>query len=165
MREVPFCFACWPGGPVTAPPCRSCGSTENYYTSGLCARCHPHAPGQFSPVWRQQGPLTRVTVIIDSCPHCFAWGCFRQRSMIALLYDERPGRVAMAEANRHGQQLFFAGVWTGYGPRKPYVKTTVPADMSLLRPVGHRQLVLFDAPRDPAAHPGLLLPPAIIPRF
>ena len=62
-----------------------------------------------------------------------------------------------------GQQLFFAGMWTGYGPRKPYVKTTVPADMSLLRPVGHRQLVFFDAPRDLAAHPGLLLPPAILP--
>ena len=205
MREVPFCFPCWPGGPVIAPPCRSCRSTENYYTSGLCARCHPHAPGQFSPVWRQQGPLTRVTVIIDSCPHCFAWGvtrtygwqcvgcrswaekfpqvgdcptcgrrthlgeaghcrlCFRQRSMIALLYHQRPARVAMAEANRHGQQLFFAGMWTGYGPRKPYVKTTVPADMSLLRPVEHRQLVFFDAPRDLAAHPGLLLPPAILP--
>jgi hypothetical protein len=45
MREIPCCFECWPGGPVTPPPCRRCGSKENYYTSGLCARCHDHAPG------------------------------------------------------------------------------------------------------------------------
>ena len=28
------------------------------------------------------------------------------------------------------------------------MKKTVPADMSLLHPVAHRQLVLFDMPRD-----------------
>ena len=26
MREIPCCFQCWPGGPVTPPPCRRCGS-------------------------------------------------------------------------------------------------------------------------------------------
>ena len=36
MREIPCCFECWPGGPVTPPPCRRCGSAEDYYTSG-CA--------------------------------------------------------------------------------------------------------------------------------
>lgn len=35
----------------------------------------------------------------------------------------------------------------GHGKR-PYVKTTVPADMTLLRPVSHRQLALLDLPRD-----------------
>jgi hypothetical protein len=83
--------------------------------------------------------------------------------MTARLHGERPARVSMQDANRHGQQLFFAGMWTGSGPSKPYVKTTVPADMSLLRPVGHRQLVFFDVARDLAAHPGLLLPPASLP--
>jgi site-specific recombinase XerD len=205
MREVPFCFQCWPGGPVSAPPCRRCSSTKDYYTSGLCARCHPSAPGQRSPVWREAGPLAATLVIIDSCPFCFAWGvtrtygwqcaacrswaekfphvgdcptcgrqthlgeaghcrlCFRQRSMVARLHGERPDRVRMQDANRHGQQLFFAGMWTGSGPSKPYVKTTVPADMSLLRPVGHRQLVFFDIARDLAAHPGLQLPPPPLP--
>ncbi|GIE91621.1 hypothetical protein [Actinoplanes regularis] len=205
MREVPFCFQCWPGGPVTPPPCRRCRSSKDYYTSGLCARCHPHAPGQLSPVWREAGPLASIPVVIDSCPHCFAWGvtrtygwqcaacrnwgerfpqlgdcptcsrhahlgeaghcrlCFRQRSMIARLHGERPDRVPMADANRYGQQLFFAGMWTGSGPSKPYVKKTVPADMSLLRPVEHRQLVFFDLTRDLSAHPGLQLPPPPLP--
>lgn len=35
---------------VTPPPCRRCGSADNYFTSRLCARCHRHAPGPKSPV-------------------------------------------------------------------------------------------------------------------
>lgn len=77
MREVPFCFRCWPGGPVVAPPCRKCGSTKDYYTSGLCARCHTHAPGEKSPAWRLEGPLARPGVIVDSCLDCDAWGVTR----------------------------------------------------------------------------------------
>ena len=46
MREIPCCFECWPGGPVTPPPCRRCGSKEDYYTSGLCARCHTPRPAR-----------------------------------------------------------------------------------------------------------------------
>src|SRR5687767_7203991 len=77
MFGVPYCFSCWPGGPVTPPPCRNCGSMENYYMSGLCARCHPAAPGERSPVWRLAGPLAEHRVIIDSCPYCLAWGVTR----------------------------------------------------------------------------------------
>lgn len=77
MREIPFCFECWPGGPVTPPPCRQCGSTKDYYTSGLCARCHPHAPGEKSPPWQSPGLLTPGTVVVDSCRDCHAWGVTR----------------------------------------------------------------------------------------
>jgi hypothetical protein len=52
----------------------------------------------------------------------------------------RPNRISLAEANRDGQQLFFAGMWNpkhGHG-KTPYVKTTVSADLSLLHPVSHR---------------------------
>lgn len=72
MREVPYCFACWPGGPVTPPPCRQCGSLRDYYTSGLCARCHPHAAGART-VQRPGGLLA----LVDSCPDCYAWGVTR----------------------------------------------------------------------------------------
>ena len=71
MREIPCCFECWPGGPVTPPPCRRCGSKENYYTSGLCARCHHHAPGPKSPRWESPGKLRRRPVKVASCPD--AW--------------------------------------------------------------------------------------------
>jgi hypothetical protein len=73
MREIPCCFDCWPGGPVTPPPCRRCGSAEDYCTSGVCARCRPHAPGQKSRTWRTAGGK----VIIDSCPDCQGWGVTR----------------------------------------------------------------------------------------
>jgi hypothetical protein len=204
MREIPCCFDCWPGGPVTPPPCRKCGSTTDYYTSGLCARCHTHAPGRRSPVWRTVGPLTPVRVVVDACPDCHAWGvtrtsgwlcagckswrdkhrdiaacrtcgqvvaldgdgscrlCRKQRSMLARRLGRRTRQVSLAEANRHGQQLVLVGTLRqqGHG-RRPYHKKTVPADLSLLRPVAHRQLVLLEVPRDLAAglRRGLRPPP------
>lgn len=191
MREIPFCFDCWPGGPITPPPCRKCGSTTDYYTSGLCARCHTHAPGERSPAWRLSGPLALPVVVVDSCPDCHAWGvtrtygwvcsacrawrethpqvdlcrtcghrvalddqgscrlCRKTRSLLAHTLGQRTSKVGIIEANRRGQQLFFAGMWhrEGHGTR-PYIKKTIPPDLSLLRPVGHRQLVLWDLPRD-----------------
>jgi hypothetical protein len=77
MLGIPYCFECWPGGPVTPPPCRRCGSTENYWSSGLCARCNPNAPGSKSPVWRNGGPFAEGKVIIESCIDCYAWGVTR----------------------------------------------------------------------------------------
>jgi hypothetical protein len=142
MREIPYCFECWPGGPVTSPPCRRCGSAREYYTSGLCARCHPHAPGQRSPAWKDGGQ----GVIVDSCPDCCGWGVTRTYG-----WHIRVDHVSLAEATRGGQQLFFAigGMFHQEGlGKQPYAKKTVPPDMSLLRPVTHRQLVLLDWPRD-----------------
>jgi hypothetical protein len=188
MREIPYCFECWPGGPVTAPPCRKCGSMQDYYTSGLCARCHTHAPGERSPAWRHGGRK----VVVDSCPDCLGWGvtrtyrwmcpgckawrerypvgtcagcgrviavgadgacrlCRKQRSMIAHCEGIRIDHVSLAVANRGGQQLFFAigGMFHQEGlGRQPYVKKTVPPDMTLLCPVSYRQLALLDWPRD-----------------
>jgi hypothetical protein len=77
MLGIDYCFTCWPGGPVTPPPCRACGSAEDYYMSGLCARCHPAAPGERSPVWRLAGPLAESRVVVDSCPYCYGWGVTR----------------------------------------------------------------------------------------
>ncbi|HEV2374070.1 MAG TPA: hypothetical protein VGS19_18175 [Streptosporangiaceae bacterium] len=191
MREIPFCFECWPGGPVTPPPCRRCGSAENYFTSGLCTHCHFHAPGPKSPVWESPGKLRRRPVVVSSCPDCGAWGvtarygwicaackawrekygrpascptcgqqaplgpagscrlCCKQRHHAARLLGRRIETVSLAEANAHGQQLFIAGMWRPPGtPRRDYQKKTVPADMSLLRPVPWRQLVLTETPRN-----------------
>lgn len=97
MREIPCCFDCWPGGPVTPPPCRRCGSRTDYYTSGLCARCHSHAPGERSAAWRALLPhppprtsagasvvgfgvglkAVERQVAVGSCPDCRAWGTTR----------------------------------------------------------------------------------------
>lgn len=85
--------------------------------------------------------------------------------MLAHQSGQRIDHVGLADANRHGQQLFMAGMWHQAGTgKRPYVKKTIPPDMSLLRPVSHRQLVLLDLPRDlkaglrkgfpPPPHPG-----------
>jgi integrase len=71
--------------------------------------------------------------------------------MITKSEGLRLRQISFTDANKHGQQLFFAipGMWHQEGAGKqPYVKKTVPPDMSLLRPVAHRQLVLLDWPRD-----------------
>ncbi|MEU8196301.1 hypothetical protein AB0C10_21195 [Microbispora amethystogenes] len=85
MVGAGYCFDCWPGGPVVPPPCRRCGSTREYYSSGLCARCHPHAPGEKSAQWRADRQPARPPgrrsaapqITVDSCPDCLAWGITR----------------------------------------------------------------------------------------
>lgn len=169
-----YCFDCRPGGPVTPPPCRRCGSPE-YYTAGLCGDCHQYGPRR-----------------ARSCADCVAWGfyygsregvcygcqswrakypsrgpcricrrahlarnpdlvcrlCWRQAS--AQRHDHRP--LDYPGANRHGQQLFLADMFTRHGSRtqRPVHAEPVAAQqvvrMSL--PVCYRQLALFDAARD-----------------
>jgi hypothetical protein len=55
-----YCYDCMPGGPFTPPPCRRCASNENFFATGLCARCHLHG-----------------TIRVDACPDCHAWGATR----------------------------------------------------------------------------------------
>lgn len=129
---VEYCFTCWPGGPVTPPPCLRCGSRKDYYTSGVCRRCH-----------RDGNPA------VDSCTDCHAWGARRwgnwlchgcrswrrEHSTIAAcricstvvslgedsicrlchkqatLVREDKELLDVRAANRHGQQLFFADMF------------------------------------------------------
>lgn len=179
MREIPYCFQCWPGGPVTPPPCRKCGSTKEYYTSGLCARCHPHSAGERS--------VGRPGYVVDSCPDCLAWGttrmrnwvckacehwrshhpvaqcpicgrmvpvtdgacrlCTRQRTLILRLVGRD---LTLAEANRHGQQLFLVDMVhrNSTGRRRP-TSTRGPTPPAVPpRTVTHRQPVLFETAHD-----------------
>lgn len=65
MTQVGYCFACWPGGPVTPPPCLACGGRTHYYAHGLCVYCHP---------WGDPGP--------DSCRDCLAFGVRRTQNWV-----------------------------------------------------------------------------------
>ncbi len=60
-----LCWDCLPGGPHGPPPCRRCGTTENFFASGLCGRCHLHGP-----------------IRIDACPDCHAWGATQHHGWI-----------------------------------------------------------------------------------
>jgi hypothetical protein len=162
-----YCFACRPGGPHPPPPCRRCASTENYYSAGLCRRCHRFAPQ-----------------LVDSCVDCYGWGvtrgsgwlcegcrgwrrrfftvgecwtcrrmvplneqgfcrlCRRQAAMVRTLHRD----VGTGEANRYGQQLFLADLFRQRRDRFVVLpQGAVPRHQC---PVGHRQLVLFELPRD-----------------
>jgi integrase len=171
------CFGCLPGGPRVPPPCRKCGSAEDYYSGGLCRRCHRFAPQ-----------------VVDSCVDCLGWGVTRRtgfmceacrgwrrkvakaegrcvtckdwsalnseglcrlcRRQAALIRTFRP-HVTAAEANRHGQQLFIAGTFRQRRPRPAPARSR--AGLPAGYPAAHRQLVLFDAARDPAhVHAGRL---------
>jgi hypothetical protein len=77
MQGITYCFECWPGVPVTPPPCRKCGSTTDYWSSGLCQRCHAGAPGQKSSVFRYGGPFAEGRVLVEACIDCGAWGATR----------------------------------------------------------------------------------------
>lgn len=184
MAGAGYCFDCWPGGPVTPPPCRRCGARTDYYTGGLCAGCHPQAPQA-----------------VGSCRDCLAWGatrtnkwwcktcashwreryrpavcascqrivplhpqggcrlCRRQRSMaLKTQWD-----ATLESANRHGQQLFFVdmfGAARSASPR-PRQRSPIAAGPVTITPVSYRQLVIFDWPRELAAgaRNGFLRPP------
>lgn len=61
--RVDFCYDCLPGGPFTPPRCSACGATSNYFSQGLCERCHPRSPMK-----------------VGSCKGCLAWGVYLQRN-------------------------------------------------------------------------------------
>lgn len=160
-----YCHRCRPQ-PCDPPPCRQCGSTEDYWTAYKCRscyRCSPELPA--------------------SCPDCFAWGMLRGSGGLCLACrgwrrtypGPRPCRVCGRErclrdracrlcwrqarllrhpkraleleaANQHGQQLFLADmerrlqVMQKYGAPQPAFSTDPPPP---LVPVRYRQLVLF----------------------
>jgi len=128
--RVDFCYECLPGGPFPSPPCRRCGSHRDYFSQGLCSRCHPRSPEH-----------------IDSCKGCLAWGVYprynwtcwsckwweghypkgicvfcgrasrisEQKACRLCLenarLEQQPGRAPdVAGANSHSQQLFFANM-------------------------------------------------------
>ena len=128
--RVDFCYECLPGGPFAAPPCVRCASLEDYFSQGLCSRCHPRSPEH-----------------VGSCRGCLAWGVYPRYNWtcwsckwwethypegtcahcgrVTRVSDTRacrlclenarreqtPGRAPdVAGANRHGQQLFFANM-------------------------------------------------------
>lgn len=175
MSGVDYCFACWPGGPVTPPPCLRCGSTHGYFATGLCERCHRYAdPG------------------VDSCRDCLAWGtrrthgwlcraCVSWRAVYAnpakngshgpcracgrVLTLGRRGVCRLCHknashtrvgnehldvigANRHSQQLFFADLFTSKSDLPPPPRPRPGPDLPVPGPVSTTCKPLWDERRD-----------------
>lgn len=148
------------------PPCLACGSTRNYFTDGLCARCHRYGPDR-----------------VGSCRDCHAWGATRQlgwrcaacdgaqrrlpigecvscgrtlpvneRGGCRLCAKQRSRVIAehpwplpdLIEANRNGQQLFFADM--GRFAHDPWRASPAIPMRSVGYPVRWRQQALFAWP-------------------
>lgn len=156
-----------PGGPFNPPPCRKCGSSELYFSGGLCRRCHRFAPH-----------------LIDSCLDCLGWGVTRTTGWICegcrgwrrrfttvspcqscgetkalspdgfcrLCYRNAVGGrphgtgPSVIDMNRHGQQLLFVDMFRQKRRRAARPVTDPPQHHQY--PVTHRQLTLMDLPRD-----------------
>lgn len=164
------CYQCLPDGPITPPPCRKCGATTLYYSAGLCQRCHRFAPQVIDSCldcycwgvtrtttwlcegcrgWRRRFPVPatctscRRTIAVNAEGFCRL--CWRQS------VGERPHGTGLSvvEANRHGQQLFFADLFR----RKRHRPGHEPSGVAQHRhhrsyPVAYQQLTLLDLPRD-----------------
>lgn len=175
--RVDYCYQCLPGGPFSPPPCRRCaGTTEtgaDYYSQGLCCRCHPAAPQR-----------------VEECRDCLAWGVIRKHKWLCwrcrswrVLYERGTCRfcrrpdlplsqqqacvlcdrqhsiklgLTLEQANAGGQQLFLANThWPATRLRNGTRQILQRADD---RPASHEPLVffpveptqptLFDAARD-----------------
>lgn len=181
--RVDFCYDCLPGGPFTPPPCDRCQCIEDYYSAGLCVSCHPKAPQQPGSCkdchawgvvrkhkwlcwgcrsWRTKFELgtcacCRREITVDNDSVCRL--CWRQA---ASLRWTKTG-LTLAEANRHGQQLFLANLHQrgkraapAAAPRPTQAR---PPPSSPPRPVAHRQLTLVDLPRDLVAGKQAGFPP------
>lgn len=168
MARAGYCFRCWPGGPVTPPPCLRCGSNQGYFTDGLCGRCHRFGPDR-----------------VGSCQDCHAWGATRQLGWRCAACDgaqrrlpigecvscgrmlpvnehggcrlcaKQRGRVIaerpwplpdLIEANRNGQQLFLADM--GRFAHDPWRARPASPPRSAGYPVPWRQQTLFAWPWD-----------------
>lgn len=167
-----------PGGPFTPPPCRKCGSNDLYFSGGLCRRCHRFAPHLIDSCRDCLGwGVTRTTGWI--CEPCRSWrrrfpdvgpcrSCRWSKPLSAEGFCRLCWRTAVGarphgtgpsivEINRHGQQLYFVGLFRQKRPLKP------PPGAKTLRnhpyPVSYQQLTLLDVPRDLTRLPGHLVPP------
>lgn len=150
-RGRELCYDCKPGGRGRPRPCRRCGATGDYWTSGLCRRCHRYAPHR-----------------PESCRDCDAWGvartdkwlcrgckgwrnwnkgrtgpcigCHRFRTInkrgacrLCWLHAKQhrgPGETAAAvdvvAANRHGQQLMLANMSSSKNGYRPHPRHNRP---------------------------------------
>ena len=151
------------------PPCRSCGSAEGYFSDGLCEKCHPGGPlypgscrgclawGVYRAYcwlcwqcrwWQGHYPL-------GDCRYCGrnTWvghlgGCRLCVEQARLL--QQPGRALdLSEANRYGQQLFFANIGS-HKARTPRLRVEPRrADAEEFTPSAWQQMTLFELAPDP----------------
>lgn len=167
------CYTCVPRRRRAPLACKRCGSTTDFYTSGLCRRCHRMAPlvdscrdclswavtrhdtwlCQACRGWRRRYadavcPSCRRLVVVNERGFCRL--CCRQATLANSL-DLAHMILDVVGVNRQGQQLFFADMILKKRNKQPGASSG-PACHRMIWPAGypvdHEQLVLFAWPRD-----------------
>lgn len=160
------CYECVPRRRKKPLLCKRCGSATDYFTAGLCRRCHRQAPAMTQcrdclawGITRWHGgvcqacrgwnarfptpapcPACRRIVPINARGYCRL--CCRQANLV-----RSPHRaIDVVDANRHGQQLFLADLFRQKRPEP--AAPPRPTGWPGAYPVRHRQLTLFDLDRD-----------------
>lgn len=149
-----------------------------YFSGGLCRRCHRFAPQVIDSCLDCLGwGVTRSTGWI--CEACRGWRrrfpdvghCRSCRWSKPLSTDgfcrlcwrtaagARPHGIgpSIIDMNRHGQQLFFVGLFRH--KRQPAPRPGLKELRDHHYPVHHQQLTLLDVPRDLTRLPAQLAPP------
>jgi integrase len=180
-RHSKYCYDCQPGGPVTPPPCRRCGTTIDYYSAGLCSRCHQYAPQRPDAcrdchawgvtrhtkwlcwgceAWRRTHPTVgvcrscRQARALDRTGACRL--CWRQVVVVRrTLHHHRP--IDLLWANRHGQQLFLASMLATDGQRHRSMSRPQQDSRPQQRQRLPRQRAAASPPAYPVPHRQLLL--------
>lgn len=192
-----WCYDCKPGSNGRPLPCRRCGKAGDYWAGRLCRGCHPHAPQR--PESCRDCLAWGVTRLHNwTCQACTSWrflhpgtgtciSCQREvaindRQACRLCWMQtfeqqaRRGQPRdVLEANRHGQQIWFADM-IGYRngtrpPRRDYRRrrdqidppaqdtTTVGAEPITVHP-DQGDLFAYDPVADPAHAFGFGEPPS-----
>jgi hypothetical protein len=166
--RVDYCYSCLPGGPFTPPRC-ACGSGD-YFSQGMCGRCHPGAPGYLGScrdcqawgVLRQHNWLCwscrgwRRRYPVGQCPYCArrlplgemgaCRGCYQQ----AFHFRDPGAPLDLLRANRFGRQLYLANLHLSRirsGRRTGPPAPATPGGQGF-EPVAQVQLALFDLAHD-----------------
>ena len=145
-----LCYDCKPGTGGRPLPCRRCGSKYDFYTAGLCTRCHQWAP-QRPEGCRDCDAWGVVRTTKWLCGGCTAWrwvnptvrtcvGCRRDRPVNrhracrlcwrqAKLVRQEGQPLDVERATRDGQQLFFANMHSFKHRVHPSVLAPPPVPM------------------------------------
>jgi hypothetical protein len=169
--RVDFCYECLPGGPFNPPACRHCAS-DHYFSEGLCEACHPGGPTHVGSCrgclawgvyrtrswlcwscrwWASHHPL-------GDCQYCGRATRTGERQACRLCVEQarlrqEPGRAPhLVEANKYGQQLFFANMrfQRTKTPRLTPEPRRTQRSRAGFRPLTFQQGRLFELDRDPS---------------
>lgn len=136
-----WCYDCKPGCGGRPLPCRRCGSVGDYWSEGLCRRCHHRAPARPESCrdclawgarrthkwlcggcmsWRALQPTT------GACLSCRRELAINNRGACRLCWLQTRGQsrrnepIDVLAANRHGQQLMFANMSSSKNGWRPH---------------------------------------------